>query len=262
MARSLRTEDSDVGAEPRGRCRWPVAPRSSLRGRCANGGCLRARCTTRGSLPLHWHCPTQCVVRRVRGASFYTAESNRRPEARADSPSAMPVCRHLFLLRPRSAEPRALMALPLPAPFTARCGIRSRPRAVHTLCSGPVRQFKKCRFQAHVAAIAVEADIADALAAVVASDKKVSKATHSAIAAWRLEPGPGGAEEVSGGYDDCGESGAGKRLLQLLEARGDTNTLVAVTRWYGGKPLGGARFRQITNAASDLLAEQSDRRAG
>lgn len=175
----------------------------------------------------------------------------------------MPACRHFLSLRlPRPAVPRALAAPSSPAPCTARSEMCGRPRAVHTLSSGSVRQFKKCRFQAHVADIAVEADVADALAAVVASDKKISKATHSAIAAWRLEPGAGSGGEAAGGYDDCGEGGAGKRLLQLLEARGDTNTLVAVTRWYGGKPLGGARFRQITNAANDLLAERADRRAG
>eukprot|EP01043_Picozoa_sp_COSAG02_P072896 COSAG02_NODE_13939_length_1329_cov_0.917886_2_plen_158_part_00 len=136
-------------------------------------------------------------------------------------------------------------------------------RAVHTVCSGPVRKFKKCRFQAHVADVSVQDDVEDALAAVVASDKKVAKATHSAIAAWRLDPAPSGpSSEAVAGYDDCGESGAGKRLLQLLQARGDTNTLVAVTRWYGGKPLGGARFRQITNAANELLTERGDGRAG
>lgn len=143
--------------------------------------------------------------------------------------------------------------------------VHTQPRAVHSLCSGPVRKFKKCRFQAHVADVAMEADVADALAAVVASDKKVAKATHSAIAAWRLEPpsssSPPGTEAADG-YDDCGESGAGRRLLQLLQARGDTNTLVAVTRWYGGKPLGGARFRQITNAANELLTERDASRAG
>ena len=130
-----------------------------------------------------------------------------------------------------------------------RLGLRPllpvRPRAAHTqpLRSGEVRSFKKCRFQAHVVGIESEGDVQDALAAVVASHKKVAKATHSAIAAWRLPPPREGGVASGSGYDDCGESGAGKRLLQLLEARGDTGTLVAVTRWYGGKPLGGARFR-------------------
>ncbi len=145
---------------------------------------------------------------------------------------------------------------------TPRAWARIHWRAVHVVTSGPVRQFKKCRFQAHVADVALQEDIKNVMAAVVASDKKVAKATHSAIAAWRLEPAPDTpSSEALAGYDDCGESGAGKRLLQLLQARGDTNTLVAVTRWYGGKPLGGARFRQITNAANELLDERSGNRA-
>lgn len=145
--------------------------------------------------------------------------------------------------------------------FAPRPSVHNHRRAVHTVCSGPVRKFKKCRFQAHVADVVVEDDVKGTLAAIVASDKKVAKATHSAIAAWRLDPASSSLEPLAG-YDDCGESGAGKRLLQLLQARGDTNTLVAVTRWYGGKPLGGARFRQITNAANELLTERDSDRAG
>ena len=127
-------------------------------------------------------------------------------------------------------------------------------RRQHTLLQrGPIVAHKKCRFQAHVLAVETEEDIAPALAEVL-TDKKVSKATHPHIAAWRL--GDGGFDRRDdGGFDDCGEGGAGKRLLQLLTARGDTSTLVAVSRWYGGRHLGAARFRQITGVAKDLLQQ-------
>ena len=115
---------------------------------------------------------------------------------------------------------------------------------------GAVTHYKKCKFQAALIHLDDPEKLQEALA-TIASDKKVAKATHVHIAAWRVCTG-----SMVCGYDDCGESGAGKRLLQLLEKRNEQNCLVAVTRWYGGKHLGGARFRQIVSAANDLLTEQ------
>lgn len=88
-------------------------------------------------------------------------------------------------------------------------------------------------------------DVAAAIAHVTA-DKRVKKATHPAMFAWRLADG-------QSGFDDCGEAGAGRRLLQLLERKDSTNTLVAITRWYGGKHLGPSRFRAIANCAKEVL---------
>eukprot|EP00041_Stephanoeca_diplocostata_P009733 m.151772 g.151772 ORF g.151772 m.151772 type:complete len:109 (+) comp17874_c0_seq1:648-974(+) len=67
------------------------------------------------------------------------------------------------------------------------------------------------------------------------------------MAAWVF----GEDENPVHGFDDCGESGAGQALLQLLLHRRNRLTsdrlkhgvLVVVTRWYGGAHLGGARFR-------------------
>jgi putative IMPACT (imprinted ancient) family translation regulator len=121
----------------------------------------------------------------------------------------------------------------------------ARRRAAHTLVArGEIARFKKCRFQAAVLHLDSEGDIRPALAEV-ASDRRVGKATHAHIAAWRVG-------EVAG-FDDCGEPGAGQRLLQLLQSR--DNVLVAVTRWYGGSHLGSARFRAISNCAKELLAQ-------
>jgi putative IMPACT (imprinted ancient) family translation regulator len=53
--------------------------------------------------------------------------------------------------------------------------------------------------------------------------------------------------------DDDGEDGAGSRLAQLLEMRGEDGVLVVVSRWYGGIKLGPKRFAHITNVARELL---------
>ena len=54
-------------------------------------------------------------------------------------------------------------------------------------------------------------------------------------------------------YDDDGEDAAGGRLLHLLQILDVRNTVVVVSRWYGGIKLGPARFSHINNAARLLL---------
>ena len=158
---------------------------------------------------------------------------------------------------------------------TTRAAIFHVRRHAHTLIArGDIQSVRKCRFQATLIAIDSTDDVAAALA-TVRSEKRVSKASHPHIAAWRAPAAAAAAASSSAvaandhhpnpvtsaplltcGFDDGGESGAGQRLAQLLEARNDIGVLVAVTRWYGGTPLGSARFRAITSAAKTLLKQQ------
>ena len=117
----------------------------------------------------------------------------------------------------------------------------------HTLiASGEITRFKKCKFQGHCASIETPEDVAAAVAEITAP-KRIAKATHPAIHAWRCGD--------DSGWDDSGESGAGRRLLKLLEDTRADDTLVAVTRWYGGSHLGSARFRAISSAAKEVVLE-------
>ena len=54
-------------------------------------------------------------------------------------------------------------------------------------------------------------------------------------------------------FDDDGEFGAGHRLLELLQKQNIVNTMVCVTRWYGGKHLGPVRYQIITENAEQVL---------
>jgi len=49
--------------------------------------------------------------------------------------------------------------------------------------------------------------------------------------------------------NDGGETGAGMVLLSVLRGHNLVNTLVVVTRWYGGTKLGSDRFLHVKNAA-------------
>ena len=50
-------------------------------------------------------------------------------------------------------------------------------------------------------------------------------------------------------------SGAGMVILRMLETAGLSGHLIVVTRWYGGKHLGGDRFRHVQEAVRLYLAE-------
>ncbi len=67
-------------------------------------------------------------------------------------------------------------------------------------------------------------------------DKKYAKATHNS---WGVL-----LDGVPLKSDD-GESGAGMVILRMLERAERSNELIIVTRWYGGKHLGGDRFRHV-----------------
>lgn len=77
-------------------------------------------------------------------------------------------------------------------------------------------------------------------------NKKFAKATHNT---WGLvlEDGP-----VK--HDD-GEAGAGLVICRMLAREQVFGTVVVVTRWYGGKHLGGDRFRHVAEAVRVWLGE-------
>ncbi|HHW34396.1 MAG TPA: YigZ family protein [Paracoccus solventivorans] len=87
----------------------------------------------------------------------------------------------------------------------------------------------------------------DAALAQLKSARRFAKATHNSWAA--LLDG----EALK---SDDGESGAGAIILRMLETEGLDNHLIVVTRWYGGKHLGGDRFRHVIAAVRHYLAQR------
>lgn len=75
--------------------------------------------------------------------------------------------------------------------------------------------------------------------------KKYAKATHNT---WAVVLSDGGPLK-----NDDGEGGAGQLILQMLEREGLTDHVVVVTRWYGGKHLGGDRFRHVQDCVRYYL---------
>ena len=87
-------------------------------------------------------------------------------------------------------------------------------------------------------------DEAKALLKDLKRKKKFARATHNS---WGLITDQGPIK------NDDGESGAGNVILRMLERDGVINHLIVVTRWYGGKHLGGDRFRHVQTAVRMYL---------
>ena len=89
-------------------------------------------------------------------------------------------------------------------------------------------------------------EAARAMVAELKRVKKFAKATHHS---WGLLTASGPVK------NDDGESGAGNVILRMLEREGLRDHVVSVTRWYGGKHLGGDRFRHVQTATRAYLDE-------
>ncbi|MCG6558412.1 YigZ family protein [Ruegeria sp. 1NDH52C] len=84
----------------------------------------------------------------------------------------------------------------------------------------------------------------DAVLAELKADRAYAKATHNTWAALL----PSGALKA-----DDGESGAAMVILRMMERAALADHVIVVTRWYGGKKLGGDRFRRVGDATRAYL---------
>lgn len=87
---------------------------------------------------------------------------------------------------------------------------------------------------------------ARAFVAELKRTKKFAKATHNT---WALVCDEGAIK------NDDGEAGAGMVILRMLEREGLRDHVVVVTRWFGGKHLGGDRFRHVQEAVRIYLED-------
>jgi len=84
-----------------------------------------------------------------------------------------------------------------------------------------------------------------AFLAVLKREKKYARATHNTWACLSSTEGPL--------RNDDGEAGAAAVILRMLEREGLHDTIVVVTRWYGGVHLGGDRFAHVVTCVRAWL---------
>jgi putative IMPACT (imprinted ancient) family translation regulator len=85
----------------------------------------------------------------------------------------------------------------------------------------------------------------DAILKELKREKAYAKATHNT---WGVQLPDGTPLKA-----DDGESGAGMVILRMLDRADVQGHLIVVTRWYGGKHLGGDRFRHVQTCVKEYL---------
>lgn len=111
-------------------------------------------------------------------------------------------------------------------------------------CLGRILSDKGSKYAVSGCAVSDRSAIDDAMRALKA-DRAYARATHNSWAAHLSDSGP-----IKG---DDGESGAGMVILRMLAREGLHDHMIVVTRWYGGKPLGGDRFRHVQTCVRAYL---------
>lgn len=111
---------------------------------------------------------------------------------------------------------------------------------------GVVLTDRGSRYAVTGARVTSRAEI-DQVLADLKSERAYAKATHNTWAA--LLP-------TGGLKADDGESGAGMVILRMMEREGLRDHVIIVTRWYGGKKLGGDRFRRVQDAVRAYLDQR------
>ncbi len=74
-------------------------------------------------------------------------------------------------------------------------------------------------------------------------NKKYQKATHNTWAARISHEGA-----IFETKNDDGETGAGMVILRVMQKENITNSIICVTRWFGGVKLMGDRFKHVQDA--------------
>jgi len=111
---------------------------------------------------------------------------------------------------------------------------------------GVVLTDRGSRYAVSGAKVSSRADV-DAVLGLLKSERSYAKATHNTWAA--LLP-------TGGLKADDGESGAGMVILRMLERAQLSEHVIIVTRWYGGKKLGGDRFRRVQDCVRAYLQDR------
>ncbi|KAJ6463895.1 ribosomal protein S5 domain 2-type protein [Mycena sanguinolenta] len=121
------------------------------------------------------------------------------------------------------------------------------PENIKLFVAEPIHD-RKSAFVGRACAISDPSEVPIILAHLV-SDRRISRAAHPVINAWRCRVG----SVLHQDNDDDGETAAGGRLAHLLHILEVNNVLVVVTRYFGGIHLGPDRFKHINQAARNAL---------
>ncbi|KAJ7056990.1 ribosomal protein S5 domain 2-type protein [Mycena amicta] len=134
-----------------------------------------------------------------------------------------------------------------PPPPPIADAVAPLPDGIKIFVAEPITD-RKSAFVGRACAISDPVQVPIILAHLM-SDRRISRAAHPIINAWRCTVG----NLMHQDNDDDGETAAGGRIAHLLHILEVDNVLVVVTRYFGGIHLGPDRFKHINQAARNAL---------
>ncbi|OAA79340.1 Impact family [Akanthomyces lecanii RCEF 1005] len=106
-------------------------------------------------------------------------------------------------------------------------------------------------FVAHAAKVSNANTRPSLIKQLMAERPDLETASHNA---WAIRTSFGNSPLVQQASFDDGESGCGKFMLDIMKEANITNSLVVLTRWFGGVMLGPDRWRLMRECVNDALA--------
>lgn len=126
----------------------------------------------------------------------------------------------------------------------------------NTWSTSPSVSLKESTFIARATTITDPSQRPNLLKGLMNSHPNLRTASHN-VWAYRIRPSESSLSNYmrESSHDD-GESGAGDLLLRVMRDTNTVDTLVVMTRWYGGIMLGPDRWRLMRNVVTAALSER------
>ncbi len=116
--------------------------------------------------------------------------------------------------------------------------------------------LKQSTFIARATGIAEPSQRQALIRALMEANPSLKTATHNAWAYRTRPPASAGSSLVREDSFDDGETGCGDLMLRVMREAGAMDTLVVLSRWFGGVFLGPDRWRLMRNSVTSALAER------
>ncbi|TQV97691.1 hypothetical protein V2A60_006575 [Cordyceps javanica] len=132
-------------------------------------------------------------------------------------------------------------------------GASASPGNKKTWTASATLTSRASTFVAHAAPVSNPSWRPSLIKQLMAERPDLETASHNA---WAIRTSFGNSPLVQQASFDDGESGCGKFMLDIMKDADITNTLVVLTRWFGGVMLGPDRWRLMRECVNDALSSQ------
>lgn len=143
-------------------------------------------------------------------------------------------------------------------PGTAGLAGAAAPLRQKTWTASQRLTSKSSIFIAHAAPLTSPSQRPGLIQQLMASKPHLESATHNA---WAMRTSYGSSPLVQEASFDDGESGCGALMLGVMREADVKNTVVVLTRWFGGVMLGPDRWRLMRECVHEALLSQGPRAA-